>query len=189
MGAALLAAHAAASPGAGRDLEVESAGFGATGIPAVPEVVAAMADIGIDLSAHRSLRVTRQMCRESDLIVGMTRQHVVDLAVLDQEAWPRTWPLVDLVRRGRRLGRRSPGEAPAAWMRRAHEGRRASDVLSLPESDDVADPIGEPFAAYEKTRDQLASLFDDLIALLALDRDDDRANESSQSLTWSGWGS
>jgi protein-tyrosine phosphatase len=147
---------------------VRSAGFGPPGEPATPETVAVMADVGIDLTEHRSERVTAARCRNADLVIGMTRQHVIELVVLAPDAWPRIFPIVDLLRRGRQIGPRLEAESPPAWIRRAHGGRQRSDLLRLPADVDIADPIGQPMAAHRRTRDDLDRLTRELAELLAL---------------------
>lgn len=154
----------------GSEVEVSSAGFGAPGEPATPETVAVMADVGIDLSAHLSSRVAPADLAGADLILGMTREHVIALAVLDPDSWPRIFPLVDLLRRAHQIGPKPRREPLEGWIRRAHGGRQRSSVLSLKSSDEIADPIGQPLAAFRRTRDKLDGLLTDLAGLLQPDR-------------------
>jgi len=59
-----------------RDWQVKSAGTWATdGRPASAHAIVEMAQRGIDLHAHRSRNVTRDMLVEADLVLTMTRQH------------------------------------------------------------------------------------------------------------------
>jgi protein-tyrosine phosphatase len=81
-------------------VDVLSAGFGPSGLPALDETVEAMLEVGIDLRQHRSHRVSLSDLTDSDIIATMTRQHAMDVVLLDPAAWPRTFPIVDLVRRG-----------------------------------------------------------------------------------------
>ena len=55
--------------------QVESAGLAAGGEPAARGAVAALAEWGIDLSAHRSRPVTREMLDQADLVVTMSFRH------------------------------------------------------------------------------------------------------------------
>ncbi|MDW8068079.1 MAG: low molecular weight protein arginine phosphatase [Anaerolineae bacterium] len=69
---------------------VQSAGIWAEeGQPASSGAVAAMAEWGIDLSGHRSRRLTRPMVEEADLILGMTPQHVEAMRLAFPEHAPR----------------------------------------------------------------------------------------------------
>ena len=59
-----------------RDWQVKSAGTWATdGRSASAHAIVEMARRGIDLHAHRSRNVTRDMLAEADLVLAMTRQH------------------------------------------------------------------------------------------------------------------
>ena len=61
---------------AGKGWAAESAGVGAWGgSPATPEAIAAMREIGIDLSAHRSRGLQRRLADEATLILAMTEAH------------------------------------------------------------------------------------------------------------------
>ena len=57
-------------------LRVLSAGaFASAGVPASPEAIDALAKMGLDLSGHRTRRLTVDMIQEADVIYGMTRAH------------------------------------------------------------------------------------------------------------------
>ena len=165
MAAALLRNHLARSSGS-PPIQVGSAGFGPEGYPATDEAVAAMDDLRIDITGHRSRRLDPELLEAADLILAMTRQHVMDAVVLAPAAWPRTLPLVDAVRRASETGPLPTPADPASWVARLHAGRRPADVLTLPPRDDVADPIDQPLDAYRRTRDQLDGLTRRLAELL-----------------------
>jgi protein-tyrosine-phosphatase len=62
--------------------------FARPGAPASAQAVAAMAPLGVDLSAHRSRPLTPEMVREADVVYCMTadhRQEVIDLAPADAD--------------------------------------------------------------------------------------------------------
>ena len=172
MAAALLQNHLARRSGS-PPVQVGSAGFGPEGYPATDEAVAAMDDLRIDITGHRSRRLDPHVLGAADLILAMTRQHVIDAVVLARAAWPRTLPLVDAVRRASQAGPLPTADDPSSWVARLHAGRRPADVLTLPPGDDIADPIGQPLDAYRRTRDQLNGLTQRLAELL-----DDPANQA-----------
>lgn len=61
---------------AGKGWQAESAGVGAwDGFPATAEAVEAMREIGVDISAHRSRRLTKAMVEEAAVILVMTEGH------------------------------------------------------------------------------------------------------------------
>ena len=77
-----------------RDWRVLSAGLWAEdGEPASTGAVMAMAERGIDLTGHRSRRLTPQMVEEADLILGMTPQHVEAM----QQAFPEARERIHLL--------------------------------------------------------------------------------------------
>ncbi|MDP9019736.1 MAG: hypothetical protein M3N25_02860, partial [Actinomycetota bacterium] len=71
----------------------------------------------------------------------------------------------ELVRRGRAMGSRRPGQSLGEWLRRAHVGRRPADLLGDDPDDDVADPIGGPDHRYAVTADELDQLIGELVGL------------------------
>jgi protein-tyrosine-phosphatase len=59
-------------------LEVASAGVAAyEGTPASAYAVAAMKEVGLDISDHRSRLLTREMVQDAGMILAMTEMHVV----------------------------------------------------------------------------------------------------------------
>jgi protein-tyrosine phosphatase len=154
--AAAVLAHLLAVRGSG--MTVGSAGFVSPGVASPAEAVEVMNSLGYDLSAHRSKAVSPALLDSAQLVVGMTRQHAVDLSLRDPSVWPRSFTLAEVVRLGGALPARRPDEALASWAARIGAGRRRSGILDLPLSEDVPDPIGRPMTAYIRTRDRLVEL-------------------------------
>ena len=71
--AAALLTRAAESRGLA--VEARSAGLFADGSPATMQAVEAMAEWGVDLTAHRSQNVTPDLCRWADVIAVMSPRH------------------------------------------------------------------------------------------------------------------
>jgi protein-tyrosine-phosphatase len=186
MGAALLRARCAEL---GVPARISSAGFGPAGEPVEPGAATVMSELGIDLSGHRSRRLTPGLCRAADLIVGMTRHHVVGVASIEPGAWTRTFPLVDLVGRTRHMVPLGLDEPIEAWVLRAHDGRTTSRVLALPASADISDPVGEPIDAYRRTRDRLAELTAELARALSAGGGHLTTPQTfaSDPIRWDGW--
>ena len=136
MAAALLARELAARDAA---VTVGSAGLLADGEPPAPLAVVAVADLGLDISGHRSRLVRAAV-------------------VLAPEVWPRAFTLKELVRRGEQAGPRPPGVSLADWLARAHDGRDRAALLGDSAEDDVADPIGGPPQAFAQTAGLLSQL-------------------------------
>lgn len=147
----------------GAPVQVRSAGT--TGLDALPpaEVIAVLAARGHDIAGHRSRTVSPADLAGADLILGMAREHVRHAVVLLPAAWPRTFTLRELIRRGQQIGPRPPGEPLAAWLTRAGHGRDRRDLLGSSDEDDVADPYGGPAGQFELT----ATLLDQFTRELA----------------------
>ena len=147
-------------------MHVGSAGLRLVGEPASANGVDVLAERGIDLSAHRSRILDRQLLEGSDLALAMSREHLREAVLAQPDIWPRAFTLKELVRRGEMIGPRAPGESIDAWLARAHAGRNRADLLGSSSADDVEDPIGLSRSAYEKTANELSDLVDRLVDLL-----------------------
>ena len=147
---------------AGVAATVHSAGLYPGGSPATAHGVEAMARRGLDLQAHRSRQLDRELVDHADLVVGMTREHVREAAVLGAGVLTKAFTLKELVALGEGLGPRRTDEPLAGWLARASAGRSRNDLLGVGHDDrfDVADPVGRGPAEYEITAD----LLDDLLA-------------------------
>ena len=146
---------------AGAAVEVRSAGILPGGVAASAPGVEVLAGRGIDLSAHVSRTMASDEIAAADLVIGMERRHVQDaiVRVPAAEAWSFT--LRDLVRRAEAASPRAGGERLRTWAARLAAGRPRAALLGVGD-DGVADPIGQPRAAYERTAAEL----DDLLARL-----------------------
>jgi protein-tyrosine phosphatase len=150
----------------GVDVGVSSAGLLTDGEPATETAVDTLAVRGIDLDDHRSRRISSDLLGRADVIVGMTREHVREVAVLRPDLYARTFTLKELVRRGRVAGPRGAGESVADWVARLARGRLPKDHLGASTVDDVADPVGQGGRVYEQTADELDGLTAALVDLL-----------------------
>ncbi|MBW3555963.1 MAG: hypothetical protein KY454_03390 [Actinobacteria bacterium] len=145
---------------------VHSAGLLDAGRPASAHGVDVLREQGIDLGAHRSRTVSAELVRGADLVLGMARMHVREAVVLVPEAWPRAFTLKELVRRGREIGPRSPGQALEEWLSKAHAGRSRSELMGDSDDDDIFDPIGAPRSRYQSTAAEIDDLTRRLVALV-----------------------
>ena len=150
---------------AGVAARVRSVGLLEGGNPASASGVEILAGRGLDISGHRSTTMSAAILGDADLLLGMARQHVREAVVLAPDVWPRTFTLKELVRRGTAIGPRKDGETLEAWLSRAHMGRTPGELMGDSPDDDVADPIGQPRAAYERMVDELDDLVERLVAL------------------------
>jgi protein-tyrosine phosphatase len=174
---ALLGRHVAER---GIQAHVSSAGLLSDGQPAAEATERVMVDHGLDLTGHRTRRLTRELVAGADLVLAMAREHVREAAVLEPTAFGRTFTLKELVRRGRAIGPRPSGETTAAWLARVHAGRTPSLHLGASPDDDVPDPIGHRMAVHERTADELVELTDALVELLWSADAGDRSGDPSR---------
>ncbi|MGH9282419.1 MAG: hypothetical protein ACRD0S_05725 [Acidimicrobiales bacterium] len=149
----------------GVEAHVHSAGRLWENTPATPEGVEVLAAMGYDTSSHRSRRLTPDMARRADLVLGMAREHVRDVAVISTELWPRTFTIKELVRRAEQVGPRSPDQPFDEWLAKVHAGRTTADMMGWSAEDDVADPIGAGRGVYRRTAEDLDQLTARLVEL------------------------
>jgi protein-tyrosine phosphatase len=145
---------------------VSSAGLLPPGYPAMDDAVATAAEVGLDLAGHLSRTVTRELVVGADLVIAMERQHVVDLAVLAPDVWPKIFQLRDLVRRAEAAGRPARDRPLGDWLAELGAGRTPATVFAAPLADDIPDPVAGPRSAYDQTRQVLDELLTRLAALL-----------------------
>jgi protein-tyrosine phosphatase len=149
----------------GVEVVVSSAGLLDAGYPVTDETRAVAHALGLDLGSHESRALDRALVRDTDLVIGVERRHVREAVVLDPSAWPRTFTLKELVRRGETVGPRSDNEGIRAWLGRLHEGRQRSALLGASLEDDIADPSGNTFAEHDATARELADLVERFVRM------------------------
>ena len=151
----------------GLDIAVTSAGVNAsTGSSATSGTVRTAKDLGLDLAEHRSQPTTRELLAGADLILGMERLHLREAVVLERQAFPRSFTLKELVRRGEELGPRRPGETQADWLAAAHRDRQPADLFGASRDDDIADPTTDMTVDHDTMAQEVAELVQRLVGLL-----------------------
>lgn len=165
--------------GRGCLLAVSSAGVSAVPAPVPDEVLRVSRDVGLDLSAHLARRVDRELLDSAGLVVTMTRNQLVDVIVTAPEVWDHAFTYVELLRRGRVVGPRRGDLTLEAWVAHVHGGRARRDLLLRDRSDDIDDPMGQRLRAFQRTRDELAGLGDELAGLLCPAETSDPAAQTS----------
>ena len=149
----------------GVEARVHSAGLLSAGSPATAEGVRVLAAMGADTSAHRSRRLSAHLLEPADLVLGMAREHVREAVLMVPEAWPRTFTLKELVRRGEERGPRAPGQSFEDWLAKVHAGRNHNELMGYSPDDDVADPIGRGIDYYRGIAEEIDDLVRRLIDL------------------------
>jgi glycine hydroxymethyltransferase len=123
--------------GNGNGFRALSAGLGAIdGQPPTPHSVAAMRELGIDISSQRSRALTSELVRQADYIFGMTHAHVDTVSLLYPAAADKTFLL-----------------------------REFNDSVPTYEKD-IPDPIGCPYDIYVQCRDQIEQSINSLLKFM-----------------------
>ncbi len=125
------------------DLDVDSAGtLGIHDAPASPEAVQAVREVGLDLSDHRSRGVVAEDLIAVDVVIAMTRAHLVELASRFPEGTPRRHVI------------RAFESGP--WVEQ--------------DAPDLADPIGKSIAFYRDQLQTIERCAENLVAFLKQSR-------------------
>ena len=139
------------------EAEVGSAGtMDWSGQPAHEYAIAAMAERGLDLSAHRSRRLSEYLVDESDLIVAMTRNHGWAVAARSEAKAAATFLPAELSRLADQAGNRNGADA-REWVNRLHTQRdtQSSARFIGRATDEIPDPIGESLPYFRVIADRL----------------------------------
>jgi protein-tyrosine-phosphatase len=100
---------------------------------------------------------------EADLVIAMAREHVREAHAVQRDAFPRTFTLKELVRRGAAAG--PVGRDLGGWLGAIDEERDPAELLGRDESDDIADPMGRPRRRFRSCADEIEA---NIIALADL---------------------
>lgn len=139
------------------EVEVGSAGtMDWSGQPAHEYAIAAMAERGLDLSAHRSRRLSEYLVDESDLIVVMTRNHGWAVEARSEAKAAATFLPAELSRLADQVGNRNGADA-RAWVDRLHTQRETRTEARFigRAADEIPDPIGESLPYFRAIADRL----------------------------------
>ncbi len=139
------------------DDEVSSAGtMDWSGQPAHEYAIAAMAERGLDLSAHRSRRLSEYLVDESDLIVVMTRNHGWAVEARSEAKAAATFLPAELSRLASQVGNRNGADAQT-WVAQLHTQRETQTSTRFigRAADEIPDPIGEPLPYFRVIADRL----------------------------------
>ncbi len=156
MAAVLLARRVPAVGAVGKICSVGTNVTAPVAVPAAADAIAAVEEVGLDLSRHTSRPLDAAAIDGADLVIGMAREHVREIVTLDPAARSRTFNYKDLVRRAEESPRR--GEPLAVWLAGLASDRRMDELLRGSPKDDIADPIGRGLAAFRKTVAELDDL-------------------------------
>jgi protein-tyrosine-phosphatase len=128
-------------------------------------LVDVLRESGVDLAGHRSRPITAEAVERADVVITMEHYQVAEVSLNAPDAWERTFTLREVVRRGQRVGRRTPEEDVADWFRRLSAGRTRMELVGAWDLD-VADPAGQGTLAVERTADEVQDLVERLTDLV-----------------------
>jgi len=155
---------------------VSSAGVAALdGNPAVPEAVAAMRRVGIDITGHRARRLTSPIVAGSDCVLAMEegqRRAITSLAPGVFEG--RVFLLMKLGEAAERVLEGGTGTWPetgpegalGCLSRAAAAFESGADWLREPQYYEVEDPFGYPLEEFERAARKMSSTIDPLLEAL-----------------------
>lgn len=135
----------------------------AAGEPATQQMCAVAASLGVDLGAHRSRRLSRDLLLASDLVLTLTEQQRELAQRLLPSATPRIFTLVEFVRLLRDERHRADGFD--AVVSSAHATRPYS--IGPDTAEDIDDPYGRGDDVYRRVGSNLAGLVTEITALLS----------------------
>jgi protein-tyrosine phosphatase len=148
------------------DVEVHSAGtLETTGHPPDPLITEAAA-FGLDLADHVPHRLVVEAVVEADLVLGMAREHVRDVVLLDRTAFTRSFTLREFVRRAREVGPRPNGVELDDWLPELSGDRRHLHMVGESADDDIPDPMGGPPETYRAMLTEVQALIEELFQQL-----------------------
>jgi protein-tyrosine phosphatase len=147
------------------DLTAGSAGTLEGDRPVAPVALELMGTEGPAMTGHRSRLIERSIIESADLVVGMCREHVREVVLVDPSAFPRTFTLKELVRRGETHGPRLD-QPVGEWLLAIGRGRRRDDLAGSSQLDDVIDPIGGTSDQLKATAEEIHDLVDRLVWLI-----------------------
>lgn len=147
-----------------RTMHVAGAGFMPSGRHATKEIAAALADRGLDVSDHRSLRLNQPTVIGADLILTAERAHVIRIAEDDPNLFGRTFTLPEFVGRAEAVGPRGRARMQD-WLAKVGEGRTPATFLHSKVAQ-IADPTGKNATVHAAAIAEIAELCERLVVLL-----------------------
>lgn len=129
-------------------------------------MIAAAADLGLDLADHRARTVEETNLGDADLVIGMALEHVAAASVNGGARPERSFTLtelVDLLKKAQPPSAEEPEEYARAVIAGAQAVRRAS---SFAPTTDIVDPLGGPRRLYRDVAEQIKDLCEQLASFL-----------------------
>ncbi|MDI3522694.1 MAG: protein-tyrosine phosphatase [Bacillota bacterium] len=123
---------------ASSEIEIASAGLAAVpGSLATPQAMAVLREEGLDLTKHRAQQVSKDMLKEADLVLTMTRAQKERVVEEYPVARGKTWALAEVA---------------------------ALEGVDPPGPGDISDPFGQSEEVYRRVRDEIKAALGPVIS-------------------------
>jgi protein-tyrosine phosphatase len=136
-------------------------GPAAEGRPTPQRMVDAAAEHGVDLSDHRSRRLTADDVERADLVLCMDRSHPVRVAELSTRAPAVTFTLPEALARFT-----ATGAHDLAGMVAAASAERSVTEFLRPRQGDVEDPMGRNARTHRRVAADIVGMVESLVSLV-----------------------
>ena len=107
------------------------------------------------------------LAADADLVLTMTRDLLRTMVLSAPSIWPRSFTLLELVRRGTSSTPPEEGESVTTWVDRVHRSRDRAELTSLDPVDDLRDPMVDATESNEEMFGELERATRRLARLLA----------------------
>ncbi len=149
-------------------VSVRSVGVKYTGEPTPSIGISLLAELGVELASNRSVKLTKELVDDADLILGMTRDHVRDIAQLSADAWPKTFTLKEFARRVEEAPARRRHQRLEDWLDVIGADREPYDLFSTDSDDDLMDPFGQRAKVWRQVINEVNELMGRIVPALGL---------------------
>ncbi|HEY2644702.1 MAG TPA: hypothetical protein VGI56_13190 [Galbitalea sp.] len=136
---------------------------GGHGMP--PTGVKVAADLGLDLSEHRSDQVDYSALLGFDVVLTMTRAQARELVAEEPELWPRVFTVKQF---SRWITEHSPPPSGrlGTWLATKAADRSRSELLGSDPADEVRDPLTSPARVWRSVASELTEHIRTILAAL-----------------------
>lgn len=149
-------------------ITARSVGVEYTGEPTPSIGISLLEELGVHLPSNRSTQLTKELVDDSDLVLGMTREHVRDVLELSAEAWPKTFTLKEFARRVEQAPPRHRHQRLDDWLASLSADREPHDLFSTESDDDLMDPFGQRTKVWRQVINEVDELMDKIVPALGL---------------------
>ncbi len=148
------------------DFEVSSAGILTQELRPPSQVIEVMKTYGLEISEHSSRLLDAIDLQEFDLILGMAKEHVREIAVMAKNKLNHTFTIKEFVYRASAVGPKRQTESIDDWLSLVVQGRRFEELLGADLELDVVDPLDKGGDAFKDVASELDQITTQVVHLL-----------------------